>query len=121
MANEKVDAVIVDCDAPGTRDFLRKLRTAPLGSAPVIIASGSANGNGLRGTGATFIVEKPVSVEHAVHTLSAARNMILDERLRYHRYRSSTQSLGCFAALVRQQTPHPPPNNAPPDSGCVRK
>jgi hypothetical protein len=35
--------------------------------------------------GANFIFEKPISVEQAVHTLSAARNMILDGRLRYHR------------------------------------
>jgi hypothetical protein len=35
--------------------------------------------------GASFVVEKPVSVEKAVHTLSAARNMILKGRLRYHR------------------------------------
>jgi hypothetical protein len=85
LNKSKVDAVIVDCDEDGIRDFLRKLRTAPLGSAPVIIASGSPNQSGLRGTGASFIVEKPVSVERAVHTLSAARNLILSERLRYHR------------------------------------
>ena len=85
LNKSKVDAVIVDCDEDGTRDFLRKLRTAPLGSVPVIIASGTPNHSGLRGTGATFVVEKPVSVERAVHTLSAARNLILGERLRYHR------------------------------------
>jgi hypothetical protein len=36
-------------------------------------------------TGALFAFEKPISVEQAVRTLSAARNMILDGRLRYHR------------------------------------
>jgi hypothetical protein len=36
-------------------------------------------------TGAMFAFDKPISVEQAVHTLSAARNMILDGRLRYHR------------------------------------
>src|SRR6185369_11164186 len=56
LSKSKVDAVIVDCDEDGTREFLRKLRTAPLASAPVIIASGSPNQNGLRGTGATFLV-----------------------------------------------------------------
>ena len=35
--------------------------------------------------GALFAFEKPISVEQAVRTLSAARNMILDGRLRYHR------------------------------------
>jgi hypothetical protein len=36
-------------------------------------------------TGAMFAFDKPISVEQAVRTLSAARNMILDGRLRYHR------------------------------------
>jgi hypothetical protein len=35
--------------------------------------------------GALFAFEKPISVEQAVRTLSAARSMILDGRLRYHR------------------------------------
>jgi hypothetical protein len=39
----------------------------------------------LEATGALFAFDKPISVEQAVHTLSAARNMILDGRLRYHR------------------------------------
>ncbi len=36
-------------------------------------------------TGALFAFEKPISVEEAVRTLSAARSMIVDGRLRYHR------------------------------------
>ncbi len=36
-------------------------------------------------TGALFAFAKPISVEQAVRTLSAARCMILDGRLRYHR------------------------------------
>ena len=39
----------------------------------------------LDATGALFTFEKPISVEQAVRTLSAARNLILDGRLRYHR------------------------------------
>src|SRR6185312_11830904 len=85
LRKSKVDAIIVDCDSDGTRHFMRKLRTSLPGMAPVVIASGSPGKNGLRGTGATFIVEKPVSVENAVHTLSAARNLIMNERLRYYR------------------------------------
>ena len=52
---------------------------------PVVIASGSNTHHQLDSLGATFIVAKPISVERAVHTLSAARNMIMNERLRYHR------------------------------------
>ena len=39
----------------------------------------------LDATGALFAFQKPISVEQAVRTLTAARNMILDGRLRYHR------------------------------------
>jgi PilZ domain len=96
LKKSRVDAVIVDCDSDGTRHFLRKLLTSLPGAAPVVIASGSPNRNGLRGTGATFVVEKPVSVEQAVHTLSAARNLIMNERLRYYR-----ESLDLSASVVR--------------------
>ncbi len=85
LRKSKIDALIVDCDTLGTRSFLRKLRMTSQGPSPIVIASGSPSVTGLRGTGATFVVEKPVSVEQAVHTLSAARNMILNERLRYYR------------------------------------
>ena len=79
----KVDAVIVDYDQEGSLDFVHKLRAG--GSVPVVIASGSNAKHQLDSLGATFIVAKPISVERAVHTLSAARNMIVNERLRYHR------------------------------------
>ena len=39
----------------------------------------------MQATEAMFAFDKPISVEQAVRTLSAARNMILDGRLRYHR------------------------------------
>ncbi len=96
LKKSKVDAVIVDCDSEGTRNFMRKLRTSLPGSAPVLIASGSPRKSGLIGTGATFVVEKPVSVERAVHTLSAARNLIMNERLRYYR-----ESLSLSAFVTR--------------------
>ncbi len=55
--------------------------------------------------------EKPISVEQAVHTLSAARNMILDERLRYHRADS-----GCsrIAYVREQKTPDGTPHESQP-------
>lgn len=96
LKKSRVDAVIVDCDSEGTRSFMRKLRTSLPGSAPIVIASGSPK-NGLSGTGATFVVEKPVSVDRAVHTLSAARNMIMNERLRYFR-----ESLDLAASVTRE-------------------
>jgi len=40
----------------------------------------------MEASGAVFAFDKPISVEQAVRTLSAARNMILDGRLRYNRH-----------------------------------
>ena len=87
LAKAKIDALIVDCDLSGAAGFLRKLRHDPTQNAvPLVIVSGSGGRNTLEAMGATFVFEKPISVEQAVHTLSAARNMILDGRLRYHRH-----------------------------------
>jgi CheY-like chemotaxis protein len=87
LAKSKIDALIVDCDLNGSSQFLRELqsvggqpRTIPL----VIMGSPHCNQT-LDESGALFAFEKPISVEQAVRTLSAARNMILDGRLRYHR------------------------------------
>src|SRR5712691_7793093 len=87
LAKSKVDALIVDCDLKGAENFLRHLqdeRHHP-SSVPLVIVSGSRGQHGLVGKGAIFTFEKPISVEQAVRTLSAARNLILDGRLRYHR------------------------------------
>jgi len=87
LSRSKVDALIVDCDLSGTTQFLREVqrdqrRTNPV---PLVIMGGSRSRNNLDATGALFAFEKPISVEQAVRTLSAARNLILDGRLRYHR------------------------------------
>lgn len=87
LAKSKIDALIIDCDLQGAAGFLRSLRTLEnQKSVPLVIVSGSNRRSHLDAMGAAFVFEKPISVEQAVHTLSAARNMILDERLRYHRH-----------------------------------
>jgi hypothetical protein len=86
LSKSKIDALIVDCDLDGTSGFLRELQNGLIHRAvPLIIVSGSLGRKHLDAKGAAFVFEKPISVEQAVHTLSAARNMILDGRLRYHR------------------------------------
>jgi len=85
LTKSKVDALIVDCDLSGTEGLLHKLHHQATDSfGPVVILSGSSQQD-MEAAGAAFAVEKPVSVEEAVHTLSAARNQILQGRLRYHR------------------------------------
>lgn len=87
LSKSKIDAVIVDCDLRGSENFLRNLTERANGSSsvPLVIVSGSRGRGALEATGASFVFEKPISVEQAVHTLSAARNLIMDGRLRYHR------------------------------------
>lgn len=86
LAKSRIDALIIDCDLSGASSFLQGLQNGDTRKAvPLIIVSGSSGRKQLESKGASFIFEKPISVEQAVHTLSAVRNMILDERLRYHR------------------------------------
>jgi CheY-like chemotaxis protein len=87
LTTSKVDALIVDCDLNGSGQFFRELqREAPrVSTVPLVIMGGPRGKSDMEGTGAMFAFDKPISVEQAVRTLSAARNMILDGRLRYHR------------------------------------
>src|SRR5580698_6805690 len=85
LARTKVDALIVDCDLAGTAAFLHELNDG-LNTVPLVIISSPNGRNRFKESDATFVFEKPISVEQAVRTLSAARNLILDGRLRYHRH-----------------------------------
>jgi hypothetical protein len=86
LQKTKIDALIVDCDLSGSSAVLRDLVNDNFQNlVPLIIVSGSSDRCSLESKRATFVFEKPISVEQAVHTLSAARNMIMDGRLRYHR------------------------------------
>ncbi|MGD0988110.1 MAG: PilZ domain-containing protein [Candidatus Sulfotelmatobacter sp.] len=87
ITKSKIDALIVDCDLNGTGQFFRELQQgAPRVSTVPLVIMGCPQGRpDMDSTGAMFAFEKPISVEQAVRTLSAARNMILDGRLRYHR------------------------------------
>ena len=86
LNKSKIDALIVDCDLNGSAQFLRELQSADTPkTVPLVIMGGPQCTQSLDQTGALFAFEKPISVEQAVRTLSAARSMILDGRLRYHR------------------------------------
>lgn len=86
LAKSKIDALIVDCDLNGSSQFLRQLqRSENPNTVPLVIMGAPRRKPNLDETGALFAFEKPISVEQAVRTLSAARSMILDGRLRYHR------------------------------------
>ena len=87
LSKSKVDALIVDCDLNGSSQLLHELRTPMMQAktVPLVVMGGSRHARNLEQTGALFSFEKPISVEQAVRTLSAARNLIVDGRLRYHR------------------------------------
>lgn len=87
LTNSKIDALIVDCDLNGTGQLFRELQqeASRASTVPLVIMGGPHGRPDMQTTGAMFAFDKPISVEQAVRTLSAARNMILDGRLRYHR------------------------------------
>lgn len=87
LNKSKVDALIVDCDLNGSTQFLHELQMSEkrVNTTPLVIMGGPQCSRCLDDTGALFAFAKPISVEQAVRTLSAARSMILDGRLRYHR------------------------------------
>jgi len=85
LSKSSVDALIVDCDLNGSSQFLRELPALEKSArtCPLVLMGGPQQVHDLEDTGALFAFEKPISAEQAVRTLSAARNMILDGRLRY--------------------------------------
>jgi DNA-binding response OmpR family regulator len=86
LATAKFDALIVDCDLEGTDQVIRGLQTRPNQVAMPIAFMARAHGfTSVQDPSAAFMLQKPISVEEAVHALSAARNNMVGGRLRYHR------------------------------------
>jgi hypothetical protein len=105
LAKSKIDALIVDSDLDGSNDFLQGLPGGTFQqTVPIIIFSGSRRMLASEEFKATFSFLKPISVEQAVRTLSAARSMIVDGRLRYHRHPLNTPvSFSCGPKRVDAQ------------------
>jgi hypothetical protein len=85
LANSKVDALIVDCDLDGSTKLLAGLKQE-LNTVPLLVIGSPRRCKEFKTSPAAFTFEKPISVEQAVRKLSAARNLILNGRLRYHRH-----------------------------------
>jgi DNA-binding response OmpR family regulator len=87
LSRSKIDALIVDRDLKGTESLLRCVEenSAHASPCPLLMVGGSGGKHQLESKGAVFIFEKPISVEQAIRTLSAARTLIMGGRLRYHR------------------------------------
>lgn len=96
LSKSRVDALIVDSEVEGSGEFLQefqKLKTQ--NSVPLVILNGPRNTMSPPAESASFLFQKPISVEQAVHILSSARNMILERRLHYHRVSVDTQISLC--------------------------
>ena len=87
LNHSKIDALIIDCDLAGNSALFEKLKAGQrhFNTVPLVIMGGPQCMATIDETGALFAFKKPISVEQAVRTLSAARSMILEGRLRYHR------------------------------------
>ena len=86
LGKSKVDALIVDCDLNGSSQFLRELQNSDKHQSPVplVIMGGQRRTPSLDATAHSSPL-KPISVEQAVRTFTAARSKTTDGRLRYHR------------------------------------
>jgi len=84
LEKSKIDALIVDSTVDGSAELIRGLRR-DLNTVPLLMF-GNLSHFEARAIDGTFLFPKPISVERAVHALSAARSSILDGRLRYHRH-----------------------------------
>ena len=87
LTHSKIDALIVDCDLTGSAKLFAALQSQQnqFNTVPLVIMGGPECMATRDQTGALFAFQKPISVEQAVRTLSAARCMVLDGRLRYQR------------------------------------
>ena len=81
LAKSKIDALIVDSDIEGSGSLFDSIQQTEMENwVPLVISNGSEFPIQTK-----FLFRKPISVSQAVRTLSSARNLIVDRRLRYHR------------------------------------
>ena len=91
LAKSKIDALIVDSEIEGSNYLLQQTSNTEMENwVPLVICNGAEVPSH-----AKFLFRKPISVSQAVRTLSSARNLIVDRRLRYHR-----QNVDIEASLV---------------------
>ncbi len=89
LKRHKFDSVIVDCEDLGPAgEFLHGLRhtsSSRRAIAIALLAGPDTVATAFR-LGANFALHKPLSLEHALRCLRAARGLILRECRRYHRH-----------------------------------
>lgn len=99
LSKSKVDALIVDCDLGGSSQFLQDLSELDKNTRfQLLLMGASGQVIDIEAAGALFAFQKPISVEQAISTLSAARNLIVDRRLQQPR--TGVEALAWFTAKV---------------------
>jgi PilZ domain-containing protein len=91
LASSRIDALIVDSEIEGADSLLDGDASGAENCVPLMICNQS-NGAHEISSRAKFLFRKPISVAQAVRTLSSARNLIVDRRLRYHRQRVNIET-----------------------------
>jgi|GEM_PF-221003 len=89
LSSERFDAVIVDCD--DLQDGLDVLKHARVGapnrsSVTLAVLNGKTSMRQAFDLGASFVLQKPVTLVNAVRCASAAVSMMARERRRYYRH-----------------------------------
>jgi DNA-binding response OmpR family regulator len=89
LAKRKFDAVIIDCDdVLNGFDLLRNLRQTQSNSKTVSFAvvNGKTTTQQAFLSGANFVLQKPLTLMHAMRCFNAALNFMVRERRRYFRH-----------------------------------
>ncbi len=96
VAAKKFDAVIVDCDdLAGGLDVLQKMRKSETNKRSVAFAilNGATSIRTAFGMGASFVLQKPITMVSALRCFSAAHGAMLRERRRYFRIPVEAQAV----------------------------
>jgi len=89
LGSEHFDAVIIDCDdLQGGLEVLKQARggSANRSSVALAVLNGKTTTRQAFDLGASFVLQKPVSLQNAVRCASAAVSMMARERRRYYRH-----------------------------------
>ena len=85
----KFDAFLLDCDdMPGATSVLQDLCTGTANKSCVTFAvvNGQTTVRQAYAMGANFVLDKPLSAEHAIRSVRAAQGLVMRERRRYDRH-----------------------------------
>lgn len=85
----RYEAIIVDITVPGARELLSEMRADASTRCAVLfaLADGKAGMRDAFQLGATFVLEKPLSLDRSLRCFRAAYGLIIGERRRYFRHR----------------------------------